>query len=82
MRQPYEKHFKHIEYVQIRGITMPIVNIAILKGRTLDQKKKLVKSVTDAISESIDVSPDKIWIKIDEMDGECFATNGELHLRG
>lgn len=58
---------------------MPIVNIAILKGRTLEQKKELVKSVTEAVAKSVDVAPDKIWIRIDEMEKENFATAGLLH---
>ena len=57
---------------------MPIVNIAILKGRTLAQKKELVKSVTEAVAKSVDVAPEKIWIKIDEMEKENFATGGTL----
>ncbi len=57
---------------------MPIVNIAILKGRTLEQKKELVKSVTEAVAKSVDVAPEKIWIRIDEMDKENFATAGTL----
>ena len=60
---------------------MPIVNIAILKGRSLEQKKELVKSVTEAVAKSVDVAPEKIWIKIDEMDGENFATAGKLHIK-
>lgn len=58
---------------------MPIVNIAILKGRTLEQKKELVKSVTEAVAKSVDVAPEKIWIKIDEMEKDNFATAGTLH---
>ncbi len=57
---------------------MPIVNIAILKGRTLAQKQELVKSVTEAVAKSVDVAPEKIWIKIDEMEKENFATCGTL----
>ena len=57
---------------------MPIVNIAILKGRTLAQKKELVKSVTEAVAKSVDVAPEKIWIKIDEMEKDNFATAGTL----
>lgn len=57
---------------------MPIVNIAILKGRTLQQKQELVKSVTEAVAKSVDVTPEKIWIKIDEMETENFATGGIL----
>jgi 4-oxalocrotonate tautomerase len=58
---------------------MPIVNIAIIKGRTLEQKNEMVKSVTEAIASSINVQPEKIWIRIDEMEKENFATGGELH---
>lgn len=60
---------------------MPIVNIAILKGRTLEQKKELVKSVTEAIAKSINAAPERISIKIEEMDGENFATSGKLHIK-
>ncbi len=60
---------------------MPIVNIAILKGRSLEQKKELVKSVTEAVAKSVDVAPEKIWIKIDEMDGDNFSTAGKLHIK-
>jgi len=58
---------------------MPIVNISILQGRTLDQKKELVKTVTEAVAKSVDVPPEKVWIKIDEMDKENFAPAGTLH---
>jgi len=57
---------------------MPFINIKIAKGRTLDQKRKLVRSVTEAVSESINVSPEKIWIQIDEFENENFATGGQV----
>ena len=57
---------------------MPIVSIKIAKGRSLEQKRKLVQSVTQAISTSIEVKPEKIWIQIDEFEPENFATNGRL----
>jgi 4-oxalocrotonate tautomerase len=57
---------------------MPFVSIRIAKGRTLDQKRALVRSVTAAVSESIDVAPEKIWIQIDEFEKENFATNGRI----
>lgn len=57
---------------------MPIVTIKIAKGRTLDQKRELVRSVTDAITDAIQVSPDKVWIHIDEFEKDNFATNGQL----
>lgn len=57
---------------------MPIVTIKIAKGRTLEQKRALARSVTDAISDSIQVSPEKIWVHIDEFETDNFATNGQL----
>lgn len=58
---------------------MPIVNIQILKGRTLEQKKSLTKAVTDAIVSTIGVKPEVVWIVIEEMEKENFATGGKLH---
>ena len=57
---------------------MPMVSIKIAKGRSLDQKRRLARSVTDAIVSSIDVPPEKIWIQIDEFEPENFAVNGRL----
>ena len=57
---------------------MPFVSIKIAKGRTLHQKRRLVRSVTDAIAESISIPPEKIWIQIDEFETENFAVNGRL----
>lgn len=57
---------------------MPFVSIKIAKGRTLEQKRRLARSVTDAIAESISIPPEKIWIQIDEFETENFAVNGRL----
>ena len=57
---------------------MPFVSIKIAKGRSLDQKRRLARSVTDAIAASIDVPPEIIWIEIDEFDRENFSVNGQL----
>jgi len=57
---------------------MPFVSIKIAKGRSLDQKRRLARSVTDAIAASIDVPPEIIWIEIEEFDRENFSVNGQL----
>ena len=59
---------------------MPFVSIKIAKGRSLEQKRNLVRSVTEAISASINVQPEKVWIQIDEFEPDNFATNGRLIL--
>ena len=57
---------------------MPIINIDMIAGRTLDQKRKLVKSVTKAVCESIGTTPERVKIKLNDMEPENYAISGEL----
>ena len=57
---------------------MPFVSIKIAKGHSKDQKRRLVRSVTDAIARSIDVPAEIIWVQIDEFKPENFAVSGWL----
>lgn len=57
---------------------MPFVSIKIAKGRSLDQKRKLTRSVTETIAAAIEVAPEKIWVEIDEFEKENFAVGGQL----
>ena len=41
---------------------MPVVNVKIVKGRTVEQKRNLAKAVTDAVARTIDVKPDAVWV--------------------
>jgi len=59
---------------------MPVVRIELSKGRTIAQKRELVKSITDAVVKSTGVKPDKVWIIIDEFDPDNFSTGGHLHI--
>ncbi len=55
---------------------MPIVTIKMLEGRTNEQKHQLVKSVTDAVSESVNAPKENISIIIEEMKKEHYAVGG------
>jgi 4-oxalocrotonate tautomerase len=57
---------------------MPIVQIEMLEGRTLEQKKVLVEKVTQAIVESVGAPPENITIIIREMLRENHAKAGIL----
>ncbi|GAB6096701.1 hypothetical protein JCM14469_29540 [Desulfatiferula olefinivorans] len=57
---------------------MPIITIAIAKGRTLDQKRTLAREITRVTAETLAVSPEKIWVRIDEFDKDQFAVAGTL----
>lgn len=57
---------------------MPIVQINLLAGRTLDQKRALVRSVTDALVETIGTSGESVRIILNEMPFDLYAINGNL----
>ena len=51
---------------------MPIVQIHLLKGRTVEQKRALVKRVTDAVSETVNAPPEAVEVIISEMERENY----------
>jgi 4-oxalocrotonate tautomerase len=57
---------------------VPILQIEILKGRTVEQKREMVKKVTEAISETLNCPKDAVSIIIREMETENFAKAGKL----
>lgn len=59
---------------------MPIVHIHLMHGRNNDKKRALVKKVTDAICESLDVKPEKVKIVLSDMMPCDYAVGGVLKL--
>jgi 4-oxalocrotonate tautomerase len=59
---------------------MPIVSIKIAKGRSIEQKRNLVQSITDSVVSTLDVKPEWVTVLIEELDRENWATGGELHI--
>jgi 4-oxalocrotonate tautomerase len=57
---------------------MPIVQIHLLKGRTVEQKRALVKRVTEAVSETVNAPPEAVEVIISEMERENFSRAGIL----
>jgi 4-oxalocrotonate tautomerase len=57
---------------------MPILQIEILKGRTIEQKRKMVKKVTEAITETLNCPEEAVSIIIREMEWENYAKAGIL----
>jgi 4-oxalocrotonate tautomerase len=60
-------------------LTLPIVQIELLEGRTIEQKRALVAKVTEAITSSLGVSPDAVRIILRDMARENFAHAGKLY---
>ncbi|WP_321493979.1 4-oxalocrotonate tautomerase family protein [uncultured Desulfobacter sp.] len=59
---------------------MPIVSIKIAKGRSTEQKRKLVQAITDSVVSTLDVKPEWVTVLIEEFDRDNWATGGELHI--
>lgn len=57
---------------------MPFVQINMLEGRTVDQKRELVKSVTKSISGSLGVSESIVTIIIKDVPKTNFSQSGVL----
>jgi 4-oxalocrotonate tautomerase len=59
-------------------VLMPIIQIELLEGRTIDQKRALVERVTQAVCETINAPAEAVSIIIREMKREDYAKAGKL----
>ena len=57
---------------------MPSITIKILKGKTVEQKRVLVKDITEMIVKNIGVTPEVVNIDIVEYSSENIANAGQL----
>ncbi len=58
---------------------MPVINVKMVEGRTLDKKQELVEALTREIVRILDVEPDWVTVIIDEYSRSNWATAGQLH---
>lgn len=57
---------------------MAHVQITMLAGRTIEQKRRAVKRVTEALREELNVKPEKLTIAFVEVQRDSYARNGVL----
>ena len=57
---------------------MPLIHIEMIKGRTVEQKRKLVESVTKTVCDTLDTKPEKVRIIITDLELENYALAGQL----
>jgi 4-oxalocrotonate tautomerase len=58
---------------------MPVIHVHMFEGRTLDQKRKLVAAMTEAVVKSLDSKPETVQILIHENPKTNVAAAGVLH---
>lgn len=55
---------------------MPIVEMHLMEGRTVDQKRRVAAAMSEAISRELGVSASTVRILITEHGGEDFSVGG------
>jgi 4-oxalocrotonate tautomerase len=55
---------------------MPIIRVEMLKGRTRDQKRELVKELTDAFVRAAGGNPDVLQVVISDVEKEDWGSGG------
>lgn len=57
---------------------MPNIKIEIFRGRTLEQRRRLVEGITDAAVDALGISPEGVRITFFEIDRHDLARGGKL----
>ncbi len=55
---------------------MPLAQVYIAKGRTHEQKKKLIENVTKAFVDSIGAKPESVWVVVNEVPRSDWGSGG------
>jgi 4-oxalocrotonate tautomerase len=59
---------------------MPLVTVKAIEGRTVEQKRGLVKDITEAVVKNFKVPPEKVMIDIIGYSREDLAQGGKLFI--
>jgi 4-oxalocrotonate tautomerase len=57
---------------------VPIIRVEMFKGRTREQKRALVKELTDGFLRSCGGKPEQVHIVIADVDPEDWGSAGQL----
>ncbi len=55
---------------------MPIVQISLVQGRTPEKKEELIKNVTHAVADTLQIPIDRVHIVLNEVPKENIGRNG------
>jgi 4-oxalocrotonate tautomerase len=57
---------------------MPVVTVQMWSGRTTEQKRKLVRAITDAMVEHANCKPDHLHVIIQDVPKDSWGRAGVL----
>jgi 4-oxalocrotonate tautomerase len=55
-----------------------MIHVEMFKGRTREQKRALVRELTDAFVRSCGGKPESVWVVIRDVDPEDWGAGGAL----
>jgi 4-oxalocrotonate tautomerase len=56
---------------------MPLIQVTLVQGRTVEQKHALIRALTDAMHEAIGTPKDRIRVALYEITGDEWGIGGE-----
>lgn len=56
---------------------MPIIEMHLLAGRSVEKKRKAVAAITSALVDALEVRPEQVRVLITEHNDEQFAVGGQ-----
>ena len=59
---------------------MPVVTVQAVEGRTVEQKRGLVRDITEAVAKNFNVRPEAVTVVIHERSRENWAKAGKLFI--
>lgn len=57
---------------------MPTIQVHLMEGRTVEQKKELVKALTEATVKTLGGSPESVDVLLYDIKRHDWATGGQL----
>ncbi len=58
---------------------MPLVHISMFKGRTMEQRREMVKEVTDSLVKTLQCDKEAVRIVIREVERDDVSVGGVLY---
>jgi len=58
--------------------TMPLIQVQMFSGRTPEQKRNLVRALTDAFVQTVGSTPDAVDVILTDVEKSDWAQGGEL----
>lgn len=55
---------------------MPLVKIELVEGRSAETRETLIKKVTDAVAETLEIPANKVWVVVDEVKSDNWGVGG------